>query len=419
MTRPDRPSRSASRIIGVLDAGSFKTVCLIASLGSDGRPARIAGVGHVPSAGIRSGAILDLTAAEHAIRAAIAEAERMAGVRLTEVDVVVNCGRVASQAFQASTAVASGVVDGTHLDKLATAAHGYAERGGRRLLELSAWGYRLDDGQATREPLGLEAHRLSADFHAVTADTPATGNLTHTIARGYLTAGRLVPGPLASARAVTTADERRDGVIVLDIGAGVTGLAAYAGGIPVFVETIPVGGGQITHDIAQALRTPLEEAERIKTLYGTVLFAQSDQHDVFTHAGSGGGEDDEQRTTKADLARIIQTRMAALMHLVRDRLSDAGLSKTTTARIVVCGGSSELPGLVPFAESIFRQPVREGRPRHVSGLPPLVSSAAFAGVVGVLEGRDWSAAEVLPAARGHEQPLGYFGRVGQWLKDGF
>ncbi len=411
--------RATPRLTGALDVGSFKTICLIATTDRHGRPERIVSVGHVPSRGIKSGVIVDLAGAEYSIRTAIADAERMAGVRLAEVDVAVNCGRLGSRSFQASALVNGGVIDADTRARLADAARDYAERDGRRLVHLSELALRADGVPIAESSDGLAAERLSADFHAVTADAPALNNLGHTIGRCYLGCGALVPGPMASGLAVTSPEERRAGTVVIDIGAGVTGISAFLDGRYIYSECIAMGGGHITLDIAHALRMPLEEAERIKTLYGTVHIAQSDQHDVVTYAGLGGSDEIEQRTTKADLARIIQARMAALLQLVRERLADAGLTHVSAGQMVICGGSSELPGLIPFAEGFFRRPLREGRPRQISGLPPLVASAAFAGVVGVLEARAASAAHILPSTRATSRPQGYFGKVGQWLKDGF
>jgi len=269
------------------------------------------------------------------------------------------------------------------------------------------------------DALGLPAGGFAAHVHALTADAPAVANLTRTVERCFLAPRRLVPGPIASALAVTSEDERRHCVITVDIGAGVTGISAFRNGRTLFTSSIPMGGGDVSLDIVHSLRTPLEEAERIKTLYGTVVSAQSDQHEVFTYALTGDGDGLEQRSTKADLARIIQPRMAHLLHLVRDQLANAGLLDGNAARIVLCGGGSGIPGLQSFAEGVFRRPVREGRPEPISGLPPLFSSAAFAGVVGVLRAVADSTASDLPDAHGASAPRGYIGRVGQWLRDGF
>lgn len=413
-----RPARSG-RFIAALDAGSFKTVCLIAGLDQDGRAARIVGVGIAPSQGIIAGNIRNLAAAEAAIRAAIAQAESMAGIRLELIDVLLNGGSPASRTFAAAAQVAGNVVTRETLDRVAAAGRAHATANGRQILQLETLGFSLDAGPLVANPMGQPTSRLAAHIHAITADTPAVANLTRTVTRCYLNPRRLIPGPIASALAVTSEDERRHGVITLDIGAGVTGISAFRNGRALFTTTVPMGGRDVTLDVVHSLRTPLEEAERIKTLYGTVLNAQSDQHDVFTYALTGDGEGLEQRSTKADLARIIQSRMAHLLHLVRDQLADAGLLDGNAARIVLCGGGSEIPGLQSFAEGVFRRSVREGRPEPISGLPPLYASAAFAGVVGVLRAVADSTAVDLPDARGANAPKGYIGQVGQWLRDGF
>lgn len=413
--RPARPGRFAA----VLDPGSFKTVCLIATLDSEGRPARIAGVGLAPSQGVKAGAVVDLAAAEGTIRSAIAQAEGMAGIQLEQIEVLVNGGTLSSRIFAAAAPVEYDIVSQATLARVEGAGRTHAAKDGRYILQLDTLGYRLDEDPLIGDPVGHPASRIAAHQFVVTADTQPVANLTRTITRCFLTSRRLVPGPIASALAVTSEDERRHGIITIDIGAAVTGFAVVQDGRAIFARTLPIGGGHVTLDIVHALRTPLEEAERIKSVYGTVLNAQSDQHDIFTHALIGDGEGLEQRSTKADLARIIQSRMDQLFKLVRDQLANAGLLDASAARIVLCGGGSEIPGLQSFAESIFRRPVRGGRPQPISGLPPVYASAAFAGVVGVLRAVTESAAVEFPAVQGTHAPEGYIHRVGQWLKDGF
>jgi cell division protein FtsA len=343
----------------------------------------------------------------------------MAGIRLDTIDLLMSGGHLASRTFAISAPTFEGVITRETVSRVSRAGRDNAAPAGRSLLQLETIGFRADAGPLVADPIGIAAGRLTAHLHAVSADTTAVVNLTRTIERSYLAPRNFVPGPIASAFAVTSEDERRNGAIVVDIGAEVTGTTAFAEGRSMFIGSVAMGGAHVTRDLVHTLRTPLEEAERIKTVYGTVLNAQSDQHDVFTHAVGGEGEGVEQRTTKADLARIIQARMADLLQLVRGRLANAGLLDAPVARIVICGGGSEIPGLQSFAEGILKRPVREGRPRKVAGLPPLFSSAAFAGVVGVLSAGSESAANDLLGADGADAPLGYIGRVGQWLRDGF
>lgn len=420
MQGADKHTGTGRRIVGVLDIGSFKIACLIAVVNPGAAvPVRIAGVGHVPSRGVKSGVIVDLAGAEQSIRAAIAQAERMAGVRLTQVAISMSCGRLMSQTFAASVPVAHGVVYPEDLAKLQSGGRDYAERDGRRLIHINPIGYRLDGAPGMHEPLGMAAHKLSADLHAVTVDEAPLRNLLYVIERCYLAPNPLLPAPYASALAATSEEERRVGAICLDIGGGTTSIAAFQDGHYIFSESIPVGGLHVTLDIARALQTPLEEAERIKALYGTVIVAQSDAHEAFSYPLAGEENAEPLQMTKAQLADVVRPRLDSLLRLASERIQHSGLQSGAAARVVLTGGTSQLSGVADFAANILKRPVRTGRPHHVSGLPPLMSGPAFAGVVGVLLSSFEDQSQPVPAQHGARSPHGYLSRVGQWLKDGF
>ena len=165
---------------------------------------------------------------------------------------------------------------------ISTASNGraqeYAVRGGSKLLHLNRIHYALDGEIGVRRPLGMVGHRLSCQYHAVTGDPASLRNIEGLIERCYLSVAGFVPTGLASALAATTADEQQFGVACVDVGAGVTKVAVIADGRLLHVDTIDVGGAYLTHDIAVMLSTPLAEAERIKTLCGTIMCARSDEN---------------------------------------------------------------------------------------------------------------------------------------------
>ncbi len=407
-------------LVAAVDLGSFKTACLVARIDASASvPVRIAGVSHVPSRGIKSGVIVDLAEAELTLRTAIAEAERMAGVRLSGIVAAPPCGRGRSQTFSVATGLAQGIVTEDDLDILDSNGRQYGERDGGRLIHFESLGYRLDGSPAALSPVGMAAGRMTCDFHAVSVDEAPLRNLHHVVERCYLSAERLVPAPYASAIGATTADERRVGVIVLDIGAGTTGISLFVDGRYIFSDVIPVGGQHITLDIARALQTPLEEAERIKTLYGTVLAAQSDGHEAVAYARTGEDVGPPPAITRAKLAEIVRARSLNILALVEERLAQAGFDKRFKGPVVVTGGSSELTGLIDLVARRLDRPVRAARAAAISGLPPLMSGPAFSGVTGVLLAAIEGTAAVSAIRSGKKVPGGYLGRVGHWLKDGF
>lgn len=411
--------------IGVLDIGTSKIVCLIASVEPHGAEhggvprANVLGIGHQRSRGVKAGVITDLDEAEAAVRMAVGQAERMAGITLDAVYVAVSCGRLKSRLFSANADVESGVVGAGDIARTMAGGRAFAERDGRTLVHLNRLGFRLDRTMPVRDPRGMAARELSADLHAVTADDAPVRNLLMVVERCHLAVAGLIAAPYASALAASTADERRLGVTVIDLGAGAATMASFADGQMIHADAVPVGGNHLTYDIARALQTPLAEAERIKALYGTLIMASSDEHEAFSYPLAGEEEGAENRATRAQLRAVIQPRVAGTMALIAERLARADLASVATGRIVLTGGASQLAGLGDAAAAIFGRPVRVAGASQVAGLPAGVARPAFSVVAGMLA----SAGRPNPRTAAWREPglsgNGYLGRVGNWLREGF
>ena len=411
-----KPDRRRPTAWGLLDIGTSKIAAAIVA--GDGPDVRVAGVGLQRSKGVKAGVLTDLDAAESAVRAAIGQAERAAGVTLEGVSVSFAAGRLKSRHFSAKTDVASGRVTQADLDRVTTAGRDYAERDGRALVHLNALGFRLDGAAGVPEVRGLAAHQLAADFHAVTADEAPLRNVMLLVERCYLACDGIIASPYASALAVTTQEEREIGVTVIDIGAGTAGIAFFAEGHLAGVDVVPVGSQHITFDIARALQTPLVEAERIKTLYGTLISAQSDEHETFSYPLAGEEEGASYQTTRARLTGIIKPRFAQIFALVRERLAENAASAFAGDSVVLTGGASQLLGAQDFASRELGRQVRLGRPLVLPGMPASVAGPHFATLCGLaLAGTEAGASLHRPHSGIEHQ--GYLGRVGSWLRSSF
>lgn len=424
MSRERRWGASPNRAVkGVLDIGSSKVACMIAAIDGDADAAaprmRIVGVGHQRAEGIKGGVVIDLDRAEQAVRAAVAGAERMAGVELTEVHVAVSCGRLMSHNFAAKAEIAGGVVREADLARVLEAGRAFAERGGRALVDMNEVALRIDGVPGARDPRGLAAREIALDLHAVTADEAPLRNLLMVIRRCYLEVASVVAAPYASALAVTSEDERRLGVTAVDIGAGATSFAMFAEDRFLHAGAAPLGGAQITFDIARSLHTPLAEAERIKALYGTVIVAPSDERDVVSYPAAGEDDSAIRQVTRAELADVVRPRVKAIVDHIRERLEACELSAVAGRAVVLTGGTSQMTGLADFAALELGRPVRVARPHAVSGLPPALSSAAFSTVVGLLRAETEARSGRWIYQSRDSRPESYLKRVGSWLKEGF
>ncbi len=416
-------SGRAGDVVGVLDIGTAKTVCLIVSpqrarVADAMESVRVLGVGLQPSKGLKAGVVVELTDAEEAVRAAVEQAERAAGVVLEGVILSVACGRLKSSTFTADTGIEGRVAGSADIDRLMGAARTYAERDGRTVLHMNCLSYRLDSTAGIADPRGLAGQKLGADLHAVTADDAPVRNMLHVIERAYLRADGLVPAPYASSLAATTAEERRLGAICVDIGAGATGLSMFAEGHLLSNEVIPVGGNHITFDIARAVPTSLAEAERIKKEYGTLARVASDDQGAITYMLAGGEQPALHQVSRAKIRDIVGGRMTGILGHVAERIGRLGFPRHVMERVVLTGGASQLHGLSEFAAEFLGRPVRVARLMPAGGLPASYSGPAFSAAVGLVHAALDPAAGVRSEGSGLES-AGYLGRMSQWLRESF
>lgn len=411
-------------IVGLLDIGSSKVCCAIVERsfpgGRHAPPAlRVLGVGHQRSRGVKAGMVVHLDQAEAAVRAAVGQAERMADVTLETVIATVSCGRLKSAHFTAHVDLEVGHVRPQDLERLSNAAQEFAAKDGRAVVNMNRISYVLDGVTGVRNPLRLAGQRLSADWHAVTADLQPLQNLAMLIDRAYLNIRQLVPAGLASAMAATTVDERRLGVTCVNIGAGVIDIASFVDGEFLMVDTMPIGGSHLTYDIARILTTPLAEAERIKTLYGTLVAARSDEQQLVQYVLAGDLEHESYQTTRAEVHRILISRVESQLKMLRERLEHFDKTVRPGPNIVLTGGSSQLVGLVDMAVRHLDRPVRLGNVPELAGLPVCMKSPAFSAVIGMACVPPAAASNSYQASPSRVSNGGYLDRMEQWLRESF
>jgi cell division protein FtsA len=409
----------------VLDIGTSKTVCLIVAAPNSRasglwrrEAASVLGFGHRPSRGLKAGAVIDLEGAEQTLRAVVHQAEQMAGLTLDEVLIAVTCGRPKSITFEAETRIEDRV-RGADTDRLMAAGRRYAQRDGHTLLHLGRLAYRLDGAGGVAEPFGMAGSTLAADLHAVIVEDGPLRNLLEAIERAYLFPCGIVPAAYASGLAATTEEERRLGVTCIDLGAGATAISMFADGQFLWIGGAAVGGQHITFDIARALSVPFAEAERIKTLYGSLGTPAAGEEEM-AELGAGP-EPPRYEIARGDLNGVIMRRMSDLLAEVVASVKSSGLAHLAAHRIVVTGGGSQLPGLGAFTEEELGRPVRIGRPKPIEAMPSFCASPPFSTVFGLAQIalNPADAGVRSSGSRGEREGGSYLQRVGQWLREGF
>ncbi|UFN47417.1 cell division protein FtsA [Roseomonas sp. OT10] len=411
-----RRRRARSGTFGVLDLGSTKVVCLIARIEGDGRP-RVLGYGWKRSHGVKGGNVVDLVEAEHAVRGAVAQAEEMADHKLSGVICNLSCGQPESRVQNLQWTIGGRAVTEADLRAVIVDGRRRAAEEGRESVHAVPLGFTIDATPGVDDPRAMVCETLGARLHLVGAASASLRNLGACLAGCDLEVEELVSSPFAAALAVLVDDEKELGATVVDMGGGCTSLAVIQEGHLLHTAQVPVGGWQVTNDLARGLATPIAQAERIKTLHGGVLGTAEDEKEMLHVPQVGEDEEQLARVPRAMVVNIIRPRLEETLEMVRDRLDAAGLGQQVGSRVVLTGGASQLVGVRELAARILERQVRLARPHPVRGLPEAAHGPGFATTLGLLA---WGAGEgrpVLDIDMGASLPRGRFARFVNWLRD--
>ncbi len=415
-----------NQMIAALDIGTSKVTCIIAQPVPNGQ-LRVVGIGRRDMKGMARGSVVNMDAARDSIANTVHIAENMTGETVKSVVVSVNCGRPKSEIVSFEAPIANGEVSPADIRRVLQRGRRIENELDRALIHSIPVGFRLDEARGIRDPLGLFGEMLGAEVHTVTAEAGPVRSLAACVRDCHLEIDRFVMAPYAAGLATLVEDEWTLGATVIDMGAGVTGVAVFTDGEIVHADTVPIGGEQVTRDLAHGLSTPIEQAELLKIRYGSALAQPSDDRSIIEIPAIGADEHvPSHPAPKSLLTGIIRPRIEETLELVRSRLQDTPYLAHAGRRIVLSGGACQLKGLPQLASTIFDSKVRIGRAIPFDGLAETAMGQAYTTCTGLLrfaaENRAnadgiGSALGTFVAAQTHDR--GRFGRLGGWVKEHF
>jgi cell division protein FtsA len=368
-------------IVVGLDIGTTKVCAVVGEVGEDG--ITILGVGTVPCRGLRKGIVSNIDWTVRSIKEAIESAQTMAGVEIRTVYAGVAGSHIRSQASDGVAAIAGGEVTRADVERVLEGARAIPVDADRQILHVLPREYIVDAQDGIRDPVGMSGVRLGAKVNLVTAATSCVQNVIRCAERCGLTVADVVLEALASGEAILSEDEKEIGAAVIDIGGGTTDILLYVDGGIAHTSVIPVGGNNITSDVAAGLRTPMAEADRLKRLSGCALGRMIGEEEEVEVPGVGGHP--PRRTPRRVLSDIIEPRVEEIFAVIRKRIEDTGMLEQLSAGAILTGGSVLLEGMPEFAEEILGMPVRIGFPTGIKGITQLVHGPQYATGVGLVK----------------------------------
>jgi cell division protein FtsA len=370
-------------LITALDVGSSKVSALIAQRMDDGQLV-VLGTGQRESRGVKRGYVADMHATELAIREAVEQAERIAGTNIEDVWVSFSAGGLLSDVVKLEADLGGHRVEQSDIDELLKAGRDAIDPQGKMVLHAQPTCYTIDGLAGVKRPLGLHADRLGIDIHVVSTEGSPVRNLDLCVRSAHLEVRSIIAAPVATGLACLTDEERELGVALVEIGAGVTNVSVFAGGVLAGLASIPMGSADITDDIASAFGTARTWAERTKCFHGSANLSPRDNHEMIDVQPAIPDEGAEgPRITKAQLNATIRQRLERLMAEIQKELRKLGFQDPIGRQIVLTGGGAELKGIADYAQQSLGNAVRVGRPKGLIALPEAHAGPAFATLAGL------------------------------------
>ena len=400
-----------------LDIGTSKIMVVVAEVQADGA-LKVLGLGVAPSDGMKRGVVVNIEACVQSIQQAVREAEMMAACKITRVITGITGSHIRGRNSVGMVAVRDRDVSPTDVAKVLETARAINISTDQRPLLIEPQEFVID-GQEVKEPIGMSGIRLEAKVHIVTCAQSAAENILKCVRRCGLEVDHLMLNPLASSMSCLTEDERELGVVLVDIGAGTTDIAVFAGGAIRHTAVLPVAGELITSDIAMALRTPTKDAEDIKMQNGCAKQLLADPETHIEVAGLSGRP--PRLLSKQVLAGVIEPRIEEIFSLVQKEVQSSGFEHLVSSGVVLTGGSAVMPGMVELGEDIFLKPVRIGTPIYNGALADMVTQSRAAVVMGMLEDARQAQQRGYVATRSKSDSAvrGVFGRIKDFIVGNF
>lgn len=389
--------QDSSRYAVGIDIGTTTVRCVVGHIDSATGKPNIVGVGEIKNTGMRKGAIVNLNGPAEAIDKALAEAERMSGYEVNSAVVSVNGSHVLSTTTDGMVAVMSPdhVVtdeDIVRLEEVATVGKVPANR---EVLSVVPHSYRLDGQDNIKDPNGMSGTRLEINANVVSAMAPQMNALRSVLEMAKVDLNASSVSVVAAARSVLSEQQLENGVAVIDFGGSTTGVAVYEEGDLQYVSVLPVGGSNITNDLAIGLKTDPEIAELVKLQHGSAVAQQGSDTVTVKH------DKETYEFSRADMNEIIEARLEEMFDGILKELKKSGKGTKLPSGVVLVGGGAKLKNIVDFTKDNLNVAAKIGTSGKYGGVAEHIDEPQYAAVVGLMLEDSLNVVRHTPSVKSH------------------
>jgi cell division protein FtsA len=363
MDKSNSASLKNSPIVVGLDIGTTK-ICVTVGRRADHGKIEILGIGKAESAGVTRGVVSNIQKTVQGIMLAVEEASAQSNVDVKIVNVGIAGQHIKSLQHRGilTRKDLNTEIQRKDIDKLIEDMYKLVMPPGEEIIHVLPQEFTVDNEPGIKDPIGMAGVRLEANFHIISGHVSAVKNIIKCVGNANLETQELILEPLASSESVLSDEEKEAGVVLVDIGGGTTDLAIFHEGIIRHTAVIPFGGNSVTEDIREGCSVMRNQAELLKTRFGSALAEENKENEIICVPGLRGREPKE--ISVKNLAFIIQARMEEIIEHVYYEIKSSGYEKKLIAGIVITGGGAQLKHLPQLVEYVTGLDSRVGYPNE-------------------------------------------------------
>ncbi|OHA15091.1 MAG: cell division protein FtsA [Candidatus Taylorbacteria bacterium RIFCSPLOWO2_02_FULL_43_11] len=357
-----------SRSIAVgIDIGTYQTKVVIAEADRNNERLvpRVIGVGYAESKGLRHGYIVSQSEVSKSISQAVAQAEKMSGIEVKRAIFSVGGIGLSGVTSSGMAVISRADYEITDLDlqKSIDASQSeipQAQIANRRIIHTVPINFRIDGKQVFGNPVGMKGMRLESKTFFVTCLNHHYGDIIEAAAEADIGVEEIIASPMAASVVTLSKAQKIAGCVLCNIGSETVSIIVYEDNKPISLEIFPLGGNDITNDIALGLRIPLEEAEEVKK--GSIVGVSY---------------------PRKKLDEIISARLSDIFELIEAHLKKIGKNNLLPAGIIITGGGSSIEMIENLAKNSLKLPSRIGTISFGEGAKGQIKDASWSVAYGL------------------------------------
>jgi cell division protein FtsA len=249
----------------------------------------------------------------------------------------------------------------------------------REIIQVFAKNYIIDGQDNIKDPVGMQGVRLEVDTLVVTGGIPLLRMLDSALEKAQVGVHHHTVASLAAAEAVLDRRQKESGTAVVDIGAGTTNIVILEEGEVEHVAVIPIGGQNLTNDLAIGLKTDLDIAEEIKRAHATLDF-KTPPAEAVSIEYEGKRYQFPEKTVRI----VAEARLEELFEQVDREFKKVGKSRKLPGGVVLVGATTLIPGIADYAKERLQLPAKVGKISEIGGLVDTINSSEYATSVGLM-----------------------------------